>query len=425
MFIEPYRLETNPFAPDGIRPLFTSHSMRFAQLKLEELLEGRIQTLFLSGPARVGKSTLVGQQLRTAKAQSFSWIKPGKEQEPHDVLLKLLRDIGPGEVQGSTGELRNILLVFLKHQAANGRVSLIVVDALERLGVPVIREIEALSRTRLRNRPVVHCVLITRNEDLVGSLMEQREGGRLAPVVHQRLGGFMLEETAAYVRACLHGAGCAWVEELVPDETLLDIQGFTQGIVGDVNELCREALERVALQGGTEYRHLRISRALLKDAGQKLHLRYDPSVWQQRAEESLSPDAIHVSDPNELRLGAARLVVTSGGEALAEIRLQRPRLVLGRDECCDICLESTYVSRYQNLFMETPDGWLLIDLNSTNGSFVNGRRVREHQLRDGDLIAIGQYQLRFTAGDAEKGEKPSKRGEDTLVGPKPVIGKLA
>jgi pSer/pThr/pTyr-binding forkhead associated (FHA) protein len=71
-------------------------------------------------------------------------------------------------------------------------------------------------------------------------------------------------------------------------------------------------------------------------------------------------------------------------------------MVLGRDDSCDISLDSRYVSRYQNLFMETPEGWLLIDLGSTNGCFVNGRRVREHRLRDGDLIAVGHHQLRFS-----------------------------
>jgi len=70
-------------------------------------------------------------------------------------------------------------------------------------------------------------------------------------------------------------------------------------------------------------------------------------------------------------------------------------MVLGRDDTCDISLDSRYVSRFQNLFMETPEGWLLIDLSSTNGCFVNGRRVREHRLRDGDLIAVGQHQMRF------------------------------
>jgi pSer/pThr/pTyr-binding forkhead associated (FHA) protein len=59
------------------------------------------------------------------------------------------------------------------------------------------------------------------------------------------------------------------------------------------------------------------------------------------------------------------------------------------------------VSRFQNLFLETPEGWMLIDLSSTNGCFVNGRRIREHQLRDGDLIAVGHHQMRFTSPSAK------------------------
>jgi pSer/pThr/pTyr-binding forkhead associated (FHA) protein len=44
---------------------------------------------------------------------------------------------------------------------------------------------------------------------------------------------------------------------------------------------------------------------------------------------------------------------------------------------------------------------MLIDLSSTNGCFVNGRRVREHRLRDGDLIAVGHHQMRFTGPSAK------------------------
>jgi pSer/pThr/pTyr-binding forkhead associated (FHA) protein len=76
-------------------------------------------------------------------------------------------------------------------------------------------------------------------------------------------------------------------------------------------------------------------------------------------------------------------------------------MVLGRDDSCDISLDSRYVSRFQNLFLETPEGWMLIDLSSTNGCFVNGRRVREHRLRDGDLIAVGHHQMRFTGPSTE------------------------
>jgi pSer/pThr/pTyr-binding forkhead associated (FHA) protein len=78
--------------------------------------------------------------------------------------------------------------------------------------------------------------------------------------------------------------------------------------------------------------------------------------------------------------------------------------------------------------METPDGWLLIDLGSTNGCFVNGRRVREHRLRDGDLIAVGHHQLRFSGpaklvrnGDTIHAVAEPKP-ESTLETPSPGAG---
>jgi len=64
LFLEQYKLEANPFAADAARPVFASHSMRYAALKLEELIGKNIQSLFLSGPAGVGKGTLTRQRFR-------------------------------------------------------------------------------------------------------------------------------------------------------------------------------------------------------------------------------------------------------------------------------------------------------------------------------------------------------------------------
>jgi pSer/pThr/pTyr-binding forkhead associated (FHA) protein len=60
---------------------------------------------------------------------------------------------------------------------------------------------------------------------------------------------------------------------------------------------------------------------------------------------------------------------------------------------------------------------MLIDLSSTNGCFVNGRRVREHRLRDGDLIAVGHHQMRFT-GPNGKARSPAAHSDEetTIVG---------
>ena len=55
MFLEQYKLESNPFAAGAARPVFASHSMRYALLKLDELVSKQIQSLFLGGAAGVGK----------------------------------------------------------------------------------------------------------------------------------------------------------------------------------------------------------------------------------------------------------------------------------------------------------------------------------------------------------------------------------
>jgi hypothetical protein len=404
LFLEQYKLEANPFVPEGARPVFASHSMRYAALKLEELVGKQIQSLFLSGPVGVGKTTLTRQRLRQLKDVPIAWVKPGFETR-EALLTRLLEEIGPGTVEGTAGELRHILEVFLRHQAGSGRFAFIVIDGVERFAAPVLREFEALAQLRLRNRPAVYILALTRSEELVANLMPAYDGGPFARAAHQRLTGFTLDETRAYVWACLRGAGCDWAEELMPEEVILDVQAFTQGVVGDINAICRTALDAIAARSTGSNRQPKVTRALLKEAGATLNLRYDPSAWSHPVEE-LSPKAVHLSDPDSLRLEAARLVVSSGKAVIAEVTLSRPRMVLGRDESCDISLDSRYVSRFQNLFMETPDGWMLIDLSSTNGCFVNGRRIREHRLRDGDLIAVGHHQMRFT-GPTAKGKAPA------------------
>jgi general secretion pathway protein A len=405
LFLEQYKLDSNPFAADAARPVFASHSMRYSLLKLEELFNKNVQSLFLSGPPGVGKTTLARQRLRQLKDLSFTWIKPTCETRTQ-LLAQLLEEIGPGPVEGSDSELRRILEVFLRHQAGNGRFAFVVADGLERFAAPVLRELEALAQMRLRNRPIVQLLALTRNEELVTNLLPQYDSGPLARGVHQRLTGFTLDETRSYIWACLRGAGCDWAEELVPDDVVLDIQAFTQGIVGDVNAICCASLDAIAARSTGSNRQPKITRALLKEAGGNLNLRYDASAWTQPVEELL-PEAVHLSDPNRLRLEAARLIVSSGRTIVAEVTLNRPRMVLGRDECCDISLDSRYVSRFQNLFLETPEGWMLIDLSSTNGCFVNGRRIREHRLRDGDLIAVGHHQMRFTGPSAKTRPAPA------------------
>lgn len=72
--------------------------------------------------------------------------------------------------------------------------------------------------------------------------------------------------------------------------------------------------------------------------------------------------------------------------------------VLGRSSETDIPLDDTGVSRRHAEIRRTPQGFELVDLGSTNGSFVNGERVSVVPLADGSLITLGRTRIVFHAG---------------------------
>lgn len=84
------------------------------------------------------------------------------------------------------------------------------------------------------------------------------------------------------------------------------------------------------------------------------------------------------------------------------VLLNRPRLIIGRAEESDVFLADTLLSRRHAEIEQRNDGCYLIDLGSTNGTFLNGARVvGEQRLRHGDLIAVGDSKLVFSDGQPD------------------------
>jgi hypothetical protein len=110
------------------------------------------------------------------------------------------------------------------------------------------------------------------------------------------------------------------------------------------------------------------------------------------------------------RRSAARRVATTSMSASPErgrpMALPFPRgagshFSIGRDAGCDLAIPDMTVSRRHAELERTADGWLLSDLRSTNGTRVNGWRVRgKVPVRAGDLVNFGDLQVFFLPGDA-------------------------
>lgn len=429
MFLAPYKLATNPFDPAQARPLFESESVVELAESLNRLARGETQCLLVSGKAGVGKTRMVRRWLQQRVADfSVSWVRVGGENSREQFFNGLLTDLGLAAIEGSTGELRNILEVFLKHQAGQGRRSIIVADDLDRIPAAHLGEFEWLADLRWRGVPAVNLILIARDDELVRSLIPG--GGRVGDRIHQRLRGFSLEETWNYVVWCLQNSGCDLIHQLISEELIPQIHGFSGGIAANINLLCSTVLEDVAKRVPTSKKTPTVTAQAIQRVAKELGMEFDAQALK-KVEDPLSQDSVRQSDPTTIDQAAARVLVASGGKIVAEIELGRPRMVLGRETTCDISLDSRYVSRFQNLFMETEKGWWLLDLNSTNGSYINGRRIKEHRLQDGDVIAVGRHQLRFLGpgeghvedGDAATLIQPTRDQHPTVPAAKPLAGK--
>ncbi|MAG29487.1 MAG: hypothetical protein CL908_01180 [Deltaproteobacteria bacterium] len=99
----------------------------------------------------------------------------------------------------------------------------------------------------------------------------------------------------------------------------------------------------------------------------------------------------------EVAMGTGRLEILNGGFEGMTYDLVTEEVVIGRNPTTDITLLDEGISREHALvlFDEDAAGYLIEDLQSTNGTKVNGKRVRSAPLSEGDEIQIGQTLFRF------------------------------
>ena len=92
-----------------------------------------------------------------------------------------------------------------------------------------------------------------------------------------------------------------------------------------------------------------------------------------------------------------KLIVSIDGVVIREAELTKERTTLGRRPYNDIVIDNLAVSGEHALLLVRGSTVVIEDLHSTNGTYVNGHAIRQQQLRDGDVIDIAKYKVKFLA----------------------------
>ena len=111
----------------------------------------------------------------------------------------------------------------------------------------------------------------------------------------------------------------------------------------------------------------------------------------------------------------ARLILSLDSQVLAEYNMSKERYTIGRLPDNDVRIDNPAVSGHHSLIINILNDSFLEDLNSTNGTYVNGKLIKKHALQHGDVITIGHHQLRFADEDSNVAEQDEF--EKTMVIP--------
>ncbi|MDB5742389.1 MAG: domain containing protein [Polaromonas sp.] len=90
-----------------------------------------------------------------------------------------------------------------------------------------------------------------------------------------------------------------------------------------------------------------------------------------------------------------KMIISLDGEVLKEVELTKDRTSLGRRPYNDIVIDNMAVSGEHAVLQMSGNEGYIEDLNSTNGTYVNGKTVKKQLLQNNDLIEIGKYRIQY------------------------------
>ena len=333
----------------------------------------------LQGPTLSGKSTVIRQYLATLGPDVAAAIIDGKGATPISVLKAVLKEFGYPLDLDTPNELLNMVRVFAMQQTVAGQAPVLVMENCQHLTQDVLRTICDLADFRTNRQSALRIFLCC--ERSIEHLFSEPElkgiASRLTGV--HRLRNMTPAETQDYLYEKLYAAGADDPRALMPETVCKHIFDASGGWPGVVDRLAAFALAKAKLLPITE--DLIEHRKLPEDMQDQVAL---TSVGSKGEED-----------------GSPKLMVSRHGELIAEIPIGQARIMIGRSPHNDVAIDSKFASRHHALLVCNGSSTLLMDLNSTNGTFVNSRRISNHVLRHDDVISLGSFRLKFVHANAD------------------------
>ena len=285
----------------------------------------------------------------------------------------------------SLADMENVLTLFLSFQARHNQRTILCIEEAQNCGWWALKVVHRLVEMKSEDRRGLMVVVAGRpdtnktlNESMLHAIC-------INPQRCVFLASFTLAETREYLRWRVESAGSAEIAQVFEFDAITLIHELTKGSSDDVNSLATRCL-RLA----TEYNVIPVTTEVVNKAMSQMDSprAVDPQVDQM---DSLIP--------NRAGSRGGRLIVRIGESSVAEYSLDRGHVLIGRGKLCDVRIASPSVSRHHALVISSRYGAMLVDLESTNGTFVDGRQIKEFGLQDSGVISLGDCSIDYVSDD--------------------------
>jgi general secretion pathway protein A len=387
MYLELFKLHELPFrlSPD---PQFLYLSKQHARAKayMESTIWFTDGFVVITGEIGAGKTTLIETFLRELQSDAIVAQINQTQLSPTAFLQSVLVQFGFSPFNMKKPEVLATLNQFLTEQYSNGRKVLLIIDEAQNLSNRVLEEVRMLSGVETTKEKVLRIILAGQPE--LNDKLNSPELVQLTQRVRLRfhLTALTKAETNAYIDHRLEVAGSQG-RRIFAEDAYATIYKYTGGVPRLINTLCDTCLMA----------------AFGKDKDTVSMEELDAAIVELQWVEFASgtnrmrvPNMEHTMPPHsESAQVVGRILLASEGKTVGERELKPGRLVIGRTSDNDLQIDSKFISRHHCQIVTQQDSCLIEDLNSTNGIFVQSKRVRRHNLNDGDVVQVGQHEIMY------------------------------
>ena len=328
----------------------------------------------LQGPTLSGKSTLIRSFVESLHEDCSVAVIDGKGLNTTKLLSSVLRQFGYALDLNSANELLGLVRVFALQQAAHHEPPLLIIENAHELNPSALRALCELAELRVRMGSALKLVLVSDR-----SMSSITGAAAMGPIAERLLHDFHLHpmtqaESRNYLYAKLRAAGSDYPEFVFSREVSEELWKASGGWPG--------ILDRVALLALARAETLPVKLAEVE------HPSLPTGTWDDN--EVLAVQQEEITNPKP-----PQLILTNSGSILKDLTMDKQRMLIGRSEHNDIAITSRFISRHHTMLVRHGASTFLMDLNSTNGTFVNAERVSNQVLGHEDVITIGHHKIKF------------------------------